>query len=307
MASFRTVLSPVHRVSQEQVRLTASRPVALVKIPHLPGSVPPHDHDYFECTVVLEGGGWHCLADGDRILRRGDAFVLSPDEVHGYRIGPADRPGLWNLYYLAEWLLADLPLLWEEPGLVDIFLAKALFPAFRRASVPLFRLSEPELLKAVVALEGLSAELQRDRPSIVWLKGGLLQFFILLVRSLPSERLRSGFPHFFRPEVWALVRRVDEVLARREVFSLGQECRLLGLSRDRLGRLFREATGLGPMAYYQARRVQLACVRLLEPEVRLTSIAHDLGFSDSAHFSRVFRLHRGFPPREYHRRYRLHK
>ncbi len=296
------MLKPKYRVTQEQVRLSAARPVSVSEIPRLMGAVRPHDHDYFECTVVVRGRGAHRIEAGSNPLHRGRVLVLAPEEVHGYELESRGELGVWNLYYLAEWLLADLPLLWSEPHLVGLFLGKALFPRHRRGAIPEFTLAEGELRRVVRQLIDLREELGRAKPSLIGLKSGLLQILILLARGAAQSE-EGPPPLAFREEVWGLIQRVDEQLRRGERFDLAKECRQLGLTRDHASRLFREATGRTPTEYYQMRRIQQACVRLLEPEVNLTAIALDLQFSDSAHFSRLFRRHRGISPSEYHRRY----
>lgn len=297
------MLSPLHRVTQDKVRLSGARPISLVEIGSLGGDVSPHDHDYFEFTIVVAGKAWHVRDEGEWRLKRGSVLVLAPDEVHGYRIDRSSNPPrLWNIYYLAEWLLADLPLLWSEPHLVDLFLARQLFPRRKRARIPEFDLTEAELRLALAELEELREELKRERPSLIYLKSAFLKFLIQLARAY-ARVAAEGERLVFREEVWSLLRRVDELVKSGAPFEFALEARELGLTRDHCGRLFREATGASPMEYFQERRIQEACVRLLDPEQQLTTIAFDLGFADSAHFSRFFRKHRGRSPREYRRQF----
>jgi len=293
-----SVLRPKYRVSQAQVRLTADRPVALGEIPCLDHEVLPHDHDYHECTMVLGGEGMHRTADGDWVLGRGAVVVLAPEEVHGFRVAAGGVMSVWNLYYLAEWLLVDLPLYWAETHFVELFLGRQLFPRYRRERVPEFFLTEAEVVDALGLVGKLRTELQTSQPSLVLLKSVLVQLLVVwsraFARSAPANRRLA-----FRPEVWQLIGRVDELLRRGERFEVGEEARRVGLTRDYLTKLFREETGRSPMEYYQARRIETACVRLLDKSVDFTELAHDLRFSDSAHFSRQFRAHRGMSPREY--------
>jgi len=52
-------------------------------------------------------------------------IVVPPGDVHAF----AKVRGLevTNVYYLAEWLLDELKSLWDQDGLVPLFLARSLF------------------------------------------------------------------------------------------------------------------------------------------------------------------------------------
>lgn len=82
--------------------------------------------------------------------------------------------------------------------------------------------------------------------------------------------------------------------------GLGNEtlCRVLGISRTRLYRLF-EPTG-GVMRYILHRRLVDAHARLADPGEtrRIFEIAEQRGFSDGAEFSRAFRREFGYSPSE---------
>jgi AraC-like DNA-binding protein len=84
-----------------------------------------------------------------------------------------------------------------------------------------------------------------------------------------------------------------------------------GLLADRLGvsvfhlcRGFRRATGLTLQEYARRLRLDLALERLAEPDVDLSTLAQDLGFSSHSHFSVAFRGVFGLTPSAYRERRR---
>ncbi|MDQ2185008.1 AraC family transcriptional regulator [Alcaligenaceae bacterium A4P071] len=77
--------------------------------------------------------------------------------------------------------------------------------------------------------------------------------------------------------------------------SLTELARTAGVSRYRLIRVFRAATGMTPHAWILNRRVNLARERI-RSGADIAGVAHDLGFADQAHFQRVFKAHTGITP-----------
>ncbi|MDQ2147678.1 AraC family transcriptional regulator [Alcaligenaceae bacterium C4P045] len=77
--------------------------------------------------------------------------------------------------------------------------------------------------------------------------------------------------------------------------SLTELARTAGVSRYRLIRVFRAATGMTPHAWILNRRVNLARERI-RSGADIACVAQDLGFADQAHFQRVFKAHTGITP-----------
>lgn len=76
-------------------------------------------------------------------------------------------------------------------------------------------------------------------------------------------------------------------------------CQVLGISENYLSRIFREELGLTPVDYINRYRVSLARNLLLETDTAITTVAQQVGFDDSAYFSRVFKRYTGQSPRAF--------
>ena len=85
----------------------------------------------------------------------------------------------------------------------------------------------------------------------------------------------------------------------QEKISLPQLARASGLSRGRFSHLFKEETGMSPMAYLQKERLETACSMLLYTDYPLSEISAALCFSSESHFIRIFREYTGRTPGRY--------
>lgn len=101
-----------------------------------------------------------------------------------------------------------------------------------------------------------------------------------------------------RPVRGAAARAREEIRANLESASLSVAslCRRLQVSRSTLHRLFEKDGGV--QTYIRNTRLDAARQTLLDPgnEERIGAIADRLGFSDAAHFSRLFRARFGQTP-----------
>lgn len=64
-------------------------------------------------------------------------------------------------------------------------------------------------------------------------------------------------------------------------------------------RLFRQATGTTPYRWVVQKRVDRAAIMLKSSDLSIGEIAVACGFSDHAHFTRVFSTYMGLPPRKW--------
>lgn len=289
---------PQFRVTQAQVQLSATHPIHVQRT--TTRRVPPHDHDYYEIAIVSAGNALHRTDAGETPLRAGSVVIVSPGQVHAF--GAGRNFHLTNIYHLAEWLLSDLRTLKEPDGLIPLFLGSRLFPGSDPAPVIEMDLDPAALADCLYELKGIESELLAEFPSPVFLKAMFLKLLVILSRAFTRTRGRPA-SFQFRREVWMALESIEHVLETVQPFCLAEIARRIGLSATHVTRLFRQETGRSPQEYFQNRRIQRACIRLLNPDQTITEIAHALGYSDAAHFCRIFTRHQKCSPRAYRQRY----
>lgn len=153
-----------------------------------------------------------------------------------------------------------------------------------RDEAALFR---AHLLKLSEALQLIAAE---DAPRLA---RTLLDLLVVAVHAASDGA--KGMP---QPPAGAAARAREEIRANLESASLtiANLCRRLKVSRSTLHRLFEREGGV--QTYIRNARLDAARLALLDPgnDERLGAIADRLGFSDAAHFSRLFRARFGQTP-----------
>lgn len=91
------------------------------------------------------------------------------------------------------------------------------------------------------------------------------------------------------------IEAVIQLLRDNYNFPLKSLAKEVGLSYDRLSHLFVEAMGIPLRSYQLWRKVHKASL-LFQSGQKLTEIAHQAGFTDSAHLCRAFQQTHGAPP-----------
>jgi AraC-like DNA-binding protein/mannose-6-phosphate isomerase-like protein (cupin superfamily) len=318
-------LVPVHSITNHFVGLSQSNPIAIYTFPYdetreatpvdeqcaarqtgitaryLAGlEVPPHDHEFYEITLVREGKAVHHTDWGDVEVGAGSVMVVPPGLVHAFT--ELDKLVVTNIYYQSEWLSENLRTLLKQEGLVPLFLAADLFssPVFKR--IHAFALDEVRLGCCVRELRDICrAQRQSSTVSI------LAHICFLKILTIMSEAycLQEGSVGVlpFRPETWALLEEMEDALLSGRLFVFREAAARLGLSTRHLSLVFLRDVGLRPSSYYQRRRSQHAARLLLRSNVTITEVAHFLGYADSAHFCNQFKRIYGLSPKMYRRHF----
>ncbi len=218
--------------------------------------------------LCAAGAGWLELDGRRQHVEPGDLLVIPPGAPHAYG---ADERRPWTIWWL------------HVRGDLATEAARALGDGAPR------RLRSPE--RALVLLDELIAQLERGQtPAHLAAVSALC--WSLLATAL-SERMR---PDETAPLARAM-RRLDERLA--EPVTVPELAAHAGVSASHLRALFRDATGAGPIAYLQARRMARARILLDTTELTIAAIARETGHPDPLYFSRRFARDHGISPSAY--------
>lgn len=288
-----------HTISQDYVRLSNRLPVRAQPVPRQP-DYPPHDHEFYEICLIVGGRARHRTVEGDEWLERGSTVVVAPGQLHGF----AETKGLSvvNVYYLAEWFLANMQALQGIDRLVPLFFQRALFPSAERGGVAHFKLTEAELAACLHDFDELQQEGALAEVQVLFLEASFFKCLIRLSRAYArgEQRVPDAVPPLSVARGLAAIERVVREGCTLDVAGVAREA---GVSFSHFCRLFKEATGLTAGDYFQRRRIHRACHRLLTTQATATEIAHLLGYSDSAHFNRRFKATTGLTPQTYRKKF----
>ena len=84
-----------------------------------------------------------------------------------------------------------------------------------------------------------------------------------------------------------------------EDLSLGMVAKAVNASSYYFCKMFKKATGINFTDYLSRVRIEKAKNLLLNPNLRVSEIAYEVGFQSLTHFNRVFRKQCGVSPTSY--------
>jgi len=245
----------------DMTRTVATSDLVINTADHAPWMVVPvHEHaNTYLCVLVK--GGFESRAQRRDDCNTGSAIVYPAGCVHGNRFG-SQASRCVNIHFGPMWTEER----WVRDWLRD----------YHHVGVG----------PAAPSLRRLAREMQVD-DSVAPL--AMASAAIELLADAVRAEAPSGRPTW----VARVIDRIESDLARAPTLSnIAAE---IGLHPAHLSRVFRRTCGETLGEYVRRRRVEEA-ERALASDLSLAEIAARAGFSDQAHFTRVFRRHFGISP-----------
>ncbi|WP_417826948.1 AraC family ligand binding domain-containing protein [Thalassospira povalilytica] len=240
---------------------------------------PKHSHDYYAFGTILNGAEQFMTRGTNYVASRGQLLMMNPMQVHDG--GPASDDGYqYQIMFIAPEIFGDL--------------VRELSPT--NTGLPFFGNCVVDDRELHLQLQQLHRMFRPDLSATT----SLLERDSQLLYSVARLALRHADapPFVYRPgsEDKRVQTVIDYMAAHLdENIALEDLATITGLSRFHLLRVFREATGLPPHAYFNHMRLRRA-KRMLFDGATIADAAAATGFADQSHLNRHFKTMWGVSP-----------
>lgn len=257
-----------------------------------------HKHEFIEIVYIISGQAIHKVAGKTYDVKRGDLFIINSGTAHVfYESKDSPEPFVaYDLMFTPEFF--DWSSRGESPteGFNKYFMFYSLFSE-KKDLPPFFSVSGSvhtmfgELFNKIY-LEHRGCE--KGYTEII--RAYLLQLVITIFR-LEEERMSKAGSSRNKQ----VINYITDYIAENynSHISVAELARMVYLSPDYLGKIFRKSTGMTISMMIQKVRIENVCHLLTSTEYTVAKIADLCGFEDMKFFYRVFKKHMGVLPNDY--------
>jgi AraC-like DNA-binding protein/mannose-6-phosphate isomerase-like protein (cupin superfamily) len=247
---------------------------------HKPSEFPLHHHDYYELEIVAEGEMFHECNGRGMMLRRGDVYILSPNDVH--RLVPSQKTTIYNLCIYTEQCSKSIArLLLDEE-----------YPRFGRV--------DDSVMEEISALHSALRDVLNSTGQY---RGARTSALTTLLVSRLFEMSDAEISLQTDQSYSTIAKAMSFIEAHlANPITLEEVAAASGYSRTYFSRLFKEIVGINFKYYLERERIELASDLLEIEEMSITEIAYAVGFNSFSSFWRSFKKLKGVSPREWRNR-----
>jgi len=244
-------------------------------------------HEAIEIKYFYEGDSTLLIGTDTVHARAGDIVVINPYEVHGTIDYGKEEKGKYHLImigldFFSSSRSAGLDLRHVVFGKQTVF--KALFK------------SNTDMQKILTRV--VSEAEAPDEVSRLSIFGLMAEFFALLQRcGTESKKSVSSedMIHYYTVIEPAIRMMRDDYSTRFTVDTLAEACRI---SKYHFCRIFKAVMGMSAIQYLNGFRLKIADTMLTNTDKSISEIASLCGFEDSSYFSRIYKKHFGYTPKQ---------
>lgn len=256
-----------------------------------------HSHDYIQLWYVKKGQCIHNFNGRIYTLHGGDVFVLPPGVFHSVCIEDEDSI-LMGLDFTEAFINEDM----VGGGSSDLFDYAYIDPFIVKLEEvkPLFPLAGPVSRTVALLLEEMMAEYESKASHYqLLIKANLLKILALISREYSQgiDQKKKALVDRYKAAVYRVLDYVDAHYS--EKIYLEEMCRMTMLSPSYFSDVFKHVTGRTFTEYVSQVRVEKAKGMLKKDDKSISGVAYAVGFSDTAHFDKVFKREVGISPLQY--------
>jgi AraC-like DNA-binding protein/quercetin dioxygenase-like cupin family protein len=238
----------------------------------------PLIHSYYLIHYVISGQGHFKGMGKDYTLHPGDSFIIYPNELVQYT---ADDQDPWEYCWVAfngnrfDKLLRKMKISPTTP-IVRANGSRRLRPLLRLIERTLARREEHDAILADGYLQQLLGEYAIDR----------------IAAASPNASAAVMNDAHIDHAIGLLTHRYYQPI------SIAELAREIGYHRTYFSKVFKERTGMSPLAFLMKIRMEQART-LLRSDLSIEQIAMSVGFNDPLYFSKQFKRWYGMSPSHY--------
>ena len=256
---------------------------------------PRHKHHFFELTFVLKGSGQHLLNESIVDYKTGDLFFLTPKDEHEFVIS---EPTTFGIIKFTEQLFIE-----KASFTTSTYWRKNLESVIFHSNVIAESVIKNEMdrkqlfgLYYLIRDEFQSTETY-GKNVITELFGALL---IVLSRNLKATLKNKPLESMSdKDKVEAILSYIRQNVLKKDMVKVSVIAEIFHLSPNYVGIYIKKHLGISLQHYILETKVKMAESLLKQSNLNINEIAEKLGFTDGAHFNKIFKKYAGKIPSEY--------
>lgn len=246
---------------------------------------------FFELIFILEGTGVQTVNKNRFNYRKGNLFLLTPQDVYSFDI---TTPTTFFILRFSEQYVKG-----KNHDRSDLIrqVEYILKNASHRPGCILKNKVDKPLVASFV--ENILNEQQNQQLYYNRITEQIIDTLITIVARNIALKLPKNVTEATGEPVLEILNYIQDNIFEPENLRAKKLSKHFNISLNYLGRYFKKQTGDTLQAYINNFRLRLVETRLLHSDMRINEIAYEFNYTDESHLNRAFRKYKGMNPSEY--------
>ena len=245
-------------------------------------------HSFFEMIYVLKGSGVHMLNGNRYPYKKGDFFLLTPDDLHSFESLAMSR--FCIIDFTKNFLLKTHRRNENSSGLNDFFKrAEYVFHNHNKIKGEI-NVNKNDKSFIEILVDQLILEKENEQP----MRDSILQNIVFLLLDLVGRSIQQNISGSLngadrRNIVHEISYYIHGHIYDKELITVEQIALKFNKSKDYIGVYFKKHSGTSLKEYIILYKLNLARTRLIYSDLTISEIAYELNFTDESHLNKTFK------------------
>lgn len=247
----------------------------------------PHKHHFFELIYVLKGSGIHNINKNNYDFKKGDVFLLTPEDVHTFKI---IIPTKFCIIDFTKAFFSKSANRQDEKMDVSEFFKRLEYIFHNHHNIKgnivldtdknIFEILINQLIKEQKTKQLFGNIVTQN---IIFL---LLHFIARNIHQNISTDFVTKYP---KTKIHEITAYIQQNIYDKELLKIEKLADHFNKSPDHISRYFKKQTGSTIKDYITKYKLNLIQTRLKFSEFTISEIAAEMNFADESHLNKIFR------------------
>lgn len=246
----------------------------------------------FRLAIVMEGTGMHYLQRNALSYRKGDLFIVAPNEEH-HQLVASQATTLFIVQFSCLFITGE-----KSDNKAKGSLLQVLQYANNKPDYIVTLRKEAVLIRQLI--NAIIAEVQSDTPLYGPDYISVLLYTILV---LIGEKIKVSLPkeidRYSDQRTIDMLHYIHQNIFDPEKLTTQELSRRFFISQAYVGKYFKNNTSYNLHQYILLYKIKLIESRLVNSNMRISEIADEFGFTDKSYLNKIFMKHNGISPMAY--------
>ncbi len=252
---------------------------------------PARRNNFFELIYIIEGTGTQTVNKSRFKYRRGNLFLLTPQDVYSFNIDSLTSFLFirFNKLYIKDKINKDDDAVTQVKYILQ--------NASHKPGCILKNKSDKPLIASLVNTilnEQINKQLYYTRVS-----EQIVNTIITIVARNIALKLPKNIKETTGEPVLEILNYIQQNIFEPGSLKVEKLSEHFNFSVNYLGRYFKKQTGDTLQNYILNFKMRLVETRLVHSDMRINEIAHEFNFTDESHLNRLFKKYKGMNPTEF--------
>ncbi|MFA6087305.1 AraC family transcriptional regulator [Mucilaginibacter sp.] len=248
-------------------------------------------NNFFELIYIIDGTGAQYINRNKFNYRKGNLFLLTPQDVHSFEISTVTRFFFlrFNEYFVQNNASKNKALVQR----MEYILQNA---SHRPGCILKNKVDKPLIASLIESIIQEQTNRQIYCDTIIT---QLVNTIITIVARNIALKLPKNIKENTGEPVLEMLHYIQQNIFEPQMLRAESLSKQFAISISYLGRYFKSQTGETLQHYIAMYKMRLVETRLLHSDMRINEIVNELNFTDESHLNRSFKKYKGMAPSEF--------